>query len=249
VTRARCLVVASVALLGCPDPSTYGTPRTIPAGRGQHTIAVEGLYVTGKVPVLENGTTTKKFDDSGTILLPTYQYRHGIADRFDFGVRVTAASGFGADAKWNFVRGVVDLAIDPGVQWVYVPRGEGFSLFYLHGPLVAGVNVTEKVTIVLTPGIVYAATVGSSASSVRNAIVSSGGALARLGLGVNVRAGKILSLMPEVTAMRAFNDTQGIIVVGGVSFKLGAQPLTDSEIEAHSQEPPPSNPSPMPPMP
>jgi hypothetical protein len=231
VTRARCLVLASVALLGCPDPSTYGTPRTIPPGKGQHTIAAEGLYVTGKVPVVEAGSTTNKFDDTGTILLPTYQYRHGIADRLDFGVRVTAASGFGADAKWNFVRSVVDLAIDPGVQWVYVPNGDGFSVFYLHGPLVAGVNVTEKIAIVLTPGIVYAATVGSSASTLRHAIVSSGGVLARLGLGVNVRAGRLLSLMPEVTAMRAFNDTQGIIVVGGVAFKLGAQPLTDSEID------------------
>jgi hypothetical protein len=89
----------------------------------------------------------------------------------------------------------------------------------------------EKITIVLTPGIVYAATSGSSASTVRHAIVSSGGALARLGLGVNVRVGKLLSLMPEATAMRAFNDTRGVIVVGGVAFKLGAQPLTDTEIE------------------
>jgi hypothetical protein len=234
--RRAAFVALAVALPGCPDPSTYGTPRTLPPGKGQHMVAAEGIYVAGKVPTVDaSGATTNKFNDSGTLMPPTYQYRHGIVDRVDAGVRVTGASGLGADVKLNFVRSVVDLAIDPGVQWVYVPTGDGFSVFYLHAPLLAGVNVTEKITLVLTPGIVYAATSGSSASNVRHAIVSSGGALARLGLGVNVRTGRILSIMPEVTAMRAFNDTQGIIVVGGVAFKMGAQPLTDSELA----EPPP----------
>jgi len=231
--RVSLVSLVSLALVGCPNPNTYGTPRTIPAGKDQHTIAVEGLYVNGKAPIVDAaGATTVQRIDDGTPMLPTYQYRRGVADTVDFGVRATNVSGFGADLKWNFVRGPVDLAIDPGAQWVYVATGRTGELnaFFLHAPLLVGINVTRRVAIVVTPGAVLALEAGrSTPTPTRGAIVTSGGALARLGLGLNLRAGRVFAVMPEVTAMRAFNDTQGVIVVGGIGFKMGAQPRDDDE--------------------
>jgi hypothetical protein len=235
--RGRAVVglLASLTLLGCPNPNTYGTPRTIPPGSGQHTLAVEGLYVNGRAPVVDAGATTIQRVDDGFPMAPTYQYRHGVADTVDFGIRVTNLSGFGADVKWNFVRGVVDLALDPGAQWVYLAssRTGELNAFFLHAPLLVGVNVTRRVAIVVTPGAVVALEAGrSTPAPTRGAIVTSGGVLARLGLGVNVRVGRLFAMMPEVTAMRAFNDTQGVIVVGGLGLKMGAQPRDDDEIAA-----------------
>ena len=227
------LSLASLTLLGCPNPNTYGTPRTIPAGRGQHTIAPEALYVNGKAPFVDGGGATRvQRVDSGLPMFPTYQYRHGLGDTVDLGLRVTNLSGFGADVKWNFLRGTVDLAIDPGAQWVYVSTANTgtLSLFLLHAPLMVGLNVSRRVAIVFTPGAALALEAGrSKPEPTRGAILSNGGGLARFGVGINVRTGRDFSLMPEVTAMRAFNDTQGILLVFGLGLKVGAQPLMDGE--------------------
>ena len=176
-----------------------------------------------------SGATTSKYSSSEAPMLPTYQYRQGVTDSVDFGVRETGFSGLGADVKWNFLRGSLDLAIDPGLQWVIVPAGGGLSVFYLHAPVLVGINFTPRITLVLSPGAVYALESGSPALSPRYAVVTDGGVLARLGVGVNVRVSRELAIMPEVTAMRSFNEAEGFIVVGGVGFKFGAQPLMNGE--------------------
>ena len=228
------------ALLGCPNPNTYGTPRTVPAGQGQHTIAAEAIYVSSR-----SGGDGSPRETEGLPMFPTYQYRHGLTDTLDIGARAPNLSGLGVDLKWNFVRGRFDLAIDPGAQWAYVPVGDGFHVFYLHAPLLAGFNVTRRVTIVLTPGAVFAVEAGKP-PPVRHTLITQGSSvLGRLGVGLNLRLGRHFALMPEVTAMRAFNDTAGVVVVGGIGIKLGAQPLMDGE----TTEVPPARVRPVAPLP
>ena len=257
---APCAVLGvATFLLGCPNPSTYGTPRTIPAGKGQHTVAPEIIYVRSKVPTVDpSGATVKAFQSDGAPMLPTYQYRRGLTDAVDFGVRLTNGTGIGADLKWNFVRSTVDLAIDPGLQWVYVPNDEGFHVFYFHAPLLAGLNVSERVALVVTVGMVMPRITGGERPFGQYAIVKGGraldGLLGRLSAGINVRVGKT-ALMPEVTVMRTFDGTQGLALVGGLGIKLGAQPPTKSESLPKSPPEPlavaPSlpEPSPLPPAP
>jgi hypothetical protein len=241
------VVAASTALLGCPNPNTYGTPRTIPAGKDQHTIAAEGIYATAKSNVDAAGNRTSA--SVGLPMFPTYQYRRGIADEVDFGVRVANLSSLGGDVKWNFVKGDVDIAIDPGLQWFGVFTNNGsVNLFYFHGPLLVGINASDDVAVVLTPGFVYALAVGSiSNSSGQSGVFSGGGALARLGLGLNLRLGKTFAIMPEVTAMKGFNDAESLLLVGGLGFKIGAQPYSDSEIaKKNAGETAPATPPPPP---
>src|SRR3954465_1617199 len=107
VARASYLwgVGVLAVLAGCPNPNVYGTPRTIPKGTSQHTVAAEGLGVVGvdKVPVL-----------------PTYQYRAGLRDDVDMGFRIANLTSLGFDVKWNFYREKVDLAVVPGFTGTYV---------------------------------------------------------------------------------------------------------------------------------
>ncbi len=226
------LLAMPLAVTGCPNPNTYGTPRTIPSGKNQHIIALEGIGVRAKAPRTDaSGAVETGTDSEGLPLLPSYQYRRGVSDRVDLGVRVTNVSGLGADVKWNFLRGALDLAVDPGFHWVYVPVRDGFNVLYLHAPILAGVNVTDSVTLVLSPGVVCAAFASSSKDGAsRSAIVTNRGVLARLGVGLNVRLGRLLAIMPEITGMRAFNDSEGIVVVGGLGFKMGAQPKADGDV-------------------
>jgi hypothetical protein len=215
--RAGALALSCALLVGCPSPSTYGTPRTIPAGKDQHTVAFEGIWAWSR---------TASPDHTGTVMVPTYQYRRGASDTVDFGVRITNLSGVGGDVKWNFLRrAAADLAIDPGVQWTYA-ADQNFHVVFFHAPLLAGINLTPNVTFVLTPGLALALKLGSDADSApsRAAIVTNEGVLARFGAGVNYRAGRLFSVMPEVTALRPFNASHGTIVVGGVGLKWGAQP-------------------------
>ena len=234
--KTSVLVASCGVLLGCPNPSTYGTPRTLPAGQDQHTIAVEAIYVNSQ----PGGRGTAR-EDGGLPMSPSYHYRRGLTDTVDLGARATNLSGLGADVKWNFVRGSIDLAIDPGVQWAYVPIGHGFSAFYLHAPVLVGLNVTRRITLVLTPGAMFAVETGSPPPG--HSVVRNGGALARLGVGVNLRLGARLALMPEATAMRALNDSGGIVVVAGLGIKLGAQPFMDGESAATLAAPTAASPS------
>jgi hypothetical protein len=220
-SRGALVAVSLGALVGCPNPNTYGTPRTIPPGEVQHTVGLDAIYVRSK-PRGQDG-------DSATLpMFPSYQLRRGLSDRVDIAARITNFSGFGADVKWNFVRGPIDLALDPGAQWAYVTVGDGFSVFFLHAPLLAGFKLARDVDLVLTPGAVLALEAGTS-RPVPHTVISTGGLLARFGVGVNVRTGRQIAIMPEVTAMRAFNDSAGIVLVAGFGIKPGAQPLADGE--------------------
>ncbi len=219
------LATCAVALLsGCPNPNTYGTPRTVPTGKFNHVIAAEGVSLT-------YGRTTS---DSATLpMAPSYHLRYGLADDADLGFKVLNLDSIGADVKWNFERSeYVDFAVNPGIQGAYFSTGGQPSsdvwLFYLHLPLLIGFNIGHDLTIVATPGVTYLATetvTDPSASTQEQAIGAGSALLGRLGLGLNVRLADNFAMQPEVTAMRGFNDVKYTFVTFGLGFSLGPHPM------------------------
>jgi hypothetical protein len=216
--------LGAVALLctGCPNPNTYGTPRTTPAGKVSHTVAAEGF----RYGVDDESATAPS--------LPTYQIRVGVLDNLDIGARVANLTSFGADVKWNFIKSdVFDLAIDPGFQVFHISTSSNgssgsFTEFFGHVPVIFGINVADSVTIVPTAGITYgfnSATVSSGDASDRAAYID--GIMLRGGLGFNFRISPKFAMQPEVTYLKLLNkDTDPSIswVVFGLGFNFGNLP-------------------------
>lgn len=235
-------LASGLLLPGCPNPQTYGTPRTVAKGKVTHTVAVEGLYVGGEAtttlttvdPTTGDTTTEERTEDIsiGTPTLPTYQIRIGASDRVDVGIKVANLSSLGADVKLNPIRGKFDLAVDPGLQWFGVTINESTSnVFYLHLPVLLGLNLTPDFSVVATPGLLYSVAAGSvegGNTDGSDAVFQSDGLAARLGLGFDIRISPSFALHPEATAIRGltggFGDTQGTIVVFGLGFNLANIP-------------------------
>lgn len=235
--RLGAIGVAAALCTGCPNPQTYGTPRTTPVGKVQHTMAAEGFGFNIKYPDVKaaDGTTITRPSDSGTLPnLPTYQLRVGVADTVDVGVRVANMTSLGADVKWNFIKGdTFDMAAVPGFQVFHIGSSgggatAGYTQFYAHLPLVFGINVSDAVTIVPTAGVTYgvnSATVvsddGSSAAS------SVDGLMLRGGLGFNFRVSPKFAIQPEITMLKFLNkaeDASVTLFLFGVGFNFGALP-------------------------
>jgi hypothetical protein len=230
------LAALATLLVGCPNPNTYGTPRTTPKGEVLHTIAAElnreSAVFTARPPGLPSHPQT---ETQTYPMLPTYQFRGGLADRVDVGVRLTNLSGIGADVKWNFLRTkVVDLAIDPGVHahvFLYGHTLKPKPGLYMHLPLLLGLNFGERVTLVLFGG----PAVGVSSGSIQdNERVLSGapqGAAVHGGVGVQLRTSKKFAIHPEISATRFDSRVENLIVVFGVGFLFGGLPSYASEGE------------------
>jgi len=235
------LLVAVSCLCGCPHPSTYGTPRTTPPGKIAHTVALEGFNISGNTTTVKSngagGTSTSTERQSFTLpTFPTYQIRVGLGDRLDIGGKVANLSSLGLDLKWNFLKSrSFDMAIDPGAQFFAISGSTGSSstganetstvfIFYGHMPVLLGFNLSEDVTIVLSPGAVLSAGSARTSGGDRDALTTSTGLWGRLGLGFNFRMSKGFALHPEVTAMRQFQDNEVMMVLFGLGFNFGKLP-------------------------
>ena len=213
--RASALVVG-IGLASCANVSSYSTPRTIPAGEGQGTLALEGEAVAGS--------------GRGAAVYPTgatYIYRYGVADRTDVGFRVGNFTALGIDAKENFLRGRIDLAVDPSAQWygglsadLDVPR------FLFDIPLIAAYNFSESTSLVVSPGVSFLTGWGDPGSNTMPRALQSTqrGVYGRLGIGVNFRVLSAWALQPEVTAMREVAGGDAFILTGGLGITYGYLP-------------------------
>src|SRR5689334_3443480 len=108
----RAVVVVLFLLAGCPNPNTFVTARPVPPGGVQVLAAAEGF--TG--PDVDSNTGQSK----GLGVLPsppTPGIRIGVADRVDIGARLPNLSSVAFDGKVLLLKGIVDLAFDPGLQW------------------------------------------------------------------------------------------------------------------------------------
>jgi hypothetical protein len=198
--RLGAIGVAAALCTGCPNPQTYGTPRTTPVGKVQHSVAAEGI-----------GT-----NDAGAIpTLPTYTLRVGVADTVDIGARIANLSSIGADVKWNFIKSdVFDMALDPGFQLVLLKgvnliRGvEGVNAIYLNGPLMFGINVSDSVSIVPTLG-------GGVWYRISTAGTDSAIFMLRPGIGFDFRISERFALHPEITFLKTLNGSNEDLVGDG----------------------------------
>ena len=262
--RVVTLLAAGCLLSGCPNPNLYTTPRTLNPGDFQVQVAAEGIganFNSTTTTPNANGTGTTTQTSSASFLLPmipTVGVRYGVAEGFEFGARVANFDTIAADGKIRLLKGTLDLALDPGLQFIYLgsisssdSQGNSTSasvgVIYFHVPLLVGFNVSPTVSLVASPGFVYAVTTAnvSSSNQTQEATLSSG-ILGRLGFGVNIRTSKRLSIQPEITFMKAFQNTDALLYIFGLGFNIGAQP-DYSDLGGGGAPPPPAAPVAAPP--
>lgn len=234
----RVSAIGALALLatGCPNPNTYGTPRTTPVGRVQHTVAAEGISYKLKDSPQDGGeTATGSFPT-----FPTYQLRVGVADRVDIGARISNLSSVGADVKWNFLRTEgFDMAIVPGFQVFHIGGStagttSGYTQFYGNLPLVLGVNLAESISIVPTAGVTYGYNSATTVTDDSSAAASIDGLIVRAGLGLNFRISPKFAMHPEVTMLQflnAENEPKVRLFIFGLGFNFGNLPKFGAEPE------------------
>ncbi|WP_437512034.1 hypothetical protein [Sorangium sp. So ce1099] len=231
---ARILALPAVLLFGsllcgCPNPNSYGTPRTVEPGKISHSVSLESYGYIGEVDEVQvdpnTGESTTRTETTSGFLptLPSYQLRAGLTDMLDIGAHLHNLSSFGVDLKVNPVRGVFDLAVDPGLQYFFVTANEAsVHVVYLHAPLMLGVNPTDWFSIVVTPGVTYALASGDIADDSEAASVADG-LLLRGGLGFQFRTSDSFAIHPEVTMMKSV-DGPGLAYNFGIGFNFGALP-------------------------
>jgi hypothetical protein len=215
---------ATLFLCGCPNPNTYTVPRTLDPGSVQVSIAPEVYGVNFRGPAVDqNGMTTTTRYSAYSPTVPSVGVHIGIVDGFELGIRAPNLDSLGVDGKVQLLRGGVDLAVQPGVQ---VASLLGIGLFYLHMPVLIGVNLSEKVTLVASPGIAYALASGTADSS-GNTLEQGGTAtqlFGRLGVGVDVRVAKKVALHPELTFLKGFASNDAVLFVFGFGVNIGSMP-------------------------
>ncbi|WP_437679698.1 hypothetical protein [Sorangium sp. So ce131] len=214
-------------LCGCPNPNSYGTPRTVAPGKVAHTVSLESYGYIGETTVDDPDTGAAETETetvSGFLpTFPSYQLRAGLTDNIDIGAHVHNLSSFGADLKVNPVRGVFDLAVDPGLQYAYVAGGgASVHILYLHAPVMLGVNPTDWFSVVVTPGVTYGLVSGSFVDE-EDSAATAGGLLLRGGLGFQFRIADGFAIHPEITMMKSV-DGPGLVYNFGLGFNFGALP-------------------------
>ena len=228
--RIGFLAAGALVLFGCPNPNTYTTPRTIGSGHFQGSAAAEawGFYI----PTTSAYYTPQ--ERSGIYPTPpTLSLRLGLGDSWEIGARVGNMTSLGGDIKWNFLKSSgIDLAIDPAFQLYQLSTSDGSgtnqTFTYLHVPLLVGVNLSRKVSLVFTPGATWGFT---SAGMFRftngpNQGTTTG-AIARFGVGADFRIMPNFALHPEITLLRGLGGENTIDYIAGLGFVFGAMPNYD----------------------
>jgi hypothetical protein len=218
----RNLVVCLALSLGaCASPNLYVSARPLGPGVIQHTIAIEGLAAA---------------TPTGAAILPTaptWQVRVGVARRFDLMARLVNLSGLGLDGLISLHEGALDVALVPGVRGAWLPFSAGRpGVLSGHLPLLLGVHLGDRTTLMVSVGGGFLATLGDSASAEatskvlpESAEASSQGFFVRGGLGLRWRVSQGLILHPEVTMLYT-PATRRTSLSGGVGFTFGAlEPL------------------------
>jgi hypothetical protein len=162
--------------------------------------------------------------------------RVGLLNGFDIGVHEQDWDALALDAKIRLLKGRLDIAIDPGLQVFY---GRDGLPIYFHAPVLFGINLSDRVSVVLSPGFVYTAATGGLSGSPEGGFdgevvqpsITTGvepattvtGAMAQMGFGLDFRITHKLAIHPEVTFLKPF-DTNLLVGIVGIGFNIGAQP-------------------------
>jgi hypothetical protein len=237
-------------LLGCPNPNTYTTPRTIGSRHFQGGVALEGegAYTPADPSVLAPSESDE------TLMPPTWMVRVGLGDRWEIGARVANTSSLGSDVKWNFFRSRrIDLAIDPAFQVAFIRptnnSGDATTFSFYHLPLLVGVNLSRRASLVFTPGLSWGLASGGSIRFDNGLHAGSDartGVVGRFGAGVDLRISPGVALHPEVTFLRGLVSDgypKTILYVVGLGINFGAMPNYDDVDGGPPPAPPPAAPA------
>ena len=134
------LAIASTiaCLAGCPEYNIMHAARPIAIGTNQFGV---GAFVTG-FSVFGNDTARPGMQ---------FQFRRGVYEDFDFGLRYSTTQPFGITADFNYA--LVDregfvLSIDPTVTPLYVKSGDtSYFLLTFMAPVLMDVVTTESLTL------------------------------------------------------------------------------------------------------
>jgi hypothetical protein len=228
----------------------YTTPRTLDPGKVQAQAAFDviGVNYNVKYPqqLYVNGNLvghpfTAQTTLSGALpMAPSEGARVGVSNGFDVGFRLQNLDSLAADFKIRLLKGRIDVALDPGIQTFSefencnfaFQCGETWGVYYLSAPLLLGINFSQSVSLVLSPGFVYAVTspagvVNVNSSGSDTAIELAGqasGPMGRLGVGFDFRITRLLAIHPEVTFLQEYGGDNLLLWVAGIGFNIGAQP-------------------------
>lgn len=221
------MVGVSACLTGCPNPNLYQTARTTPKGKLSYSVAAEALGFQAETSVEDSsGNVSTETTSHSVPLPPTFMLRYGLSDELDFGFHAYNFASPGVDLKYNFLKDAVDLAIDPGVQVFRASAGdEDFTVVYGHLPLILDLNFSSSISMVLAPGVTYArSSIDHSSDTIFTDVNSNSGFIARAGIGFDFRVSDGFAVHPEVTFLRALDDTNWTTYVAGIGFNFGKLP-------------------------
>jgi hypothetical protein len=162
--------VLSLQLCGCVvgGYNTYATPRTVPKGRIQSELAIQGVGFSGEVGKVSRRVMVP--------VVPNFGMRLGLARNVDSGVHfaltpLSFEAGTELELGWDLRARVLDgdtieVAIDPRVGFATASsvrfvnaqgyfRDSNLSFSTFEAPLVTGINLTDSVSLVLTTGVLY----------------------------------------------------------------------------------------------
>jgi hypothetical protein len=150
-------------LAGCAMPAQVRAPRTLEAGRVEHTIGLQRSQLAVELAG-SNAEETYDRTEWGP-LTPTYALRMGITDRLELGARASMGSA-GVEGTMQLLESrYLDLALGVDVGWnplpVVPPRYEqalkdetGIAASL---PLLLGWNVSQDLTVIALGAPVYSA--------------------------------------------------------------------------------------------
>ena len=227
--QRQCLGSAGGVLLlfgaaACGVPRPYSTPRTTPAGRISHSVAVEA----------SDAAFGKQNEDElvapeGWLGPGTYTLRVGVFERWEAAASVGTLLLAG-EVKFNFLRSrFVDAAAAPRVQY-YQPLFDDAELTTLSLPVLWGINVTRRVTFIAVPTLAYAYSRGlvtyDAETDTNEPAENEQGAVAALATDVSLRCTPGFAIQPGFTLFRALSRDDYRWQIG-LGFNFGALPTMD----------------------
>jgi hypothetical protein len=219
-------------LTACPSPSTYTVPRTLERGDLQFVLAAEAYGYTGNAPTVltSSGSTSSLRVTTVTPQPPTIGFRYGVIDGLEVGARIPHLDSLAADLKGRLLRGTLDFALDPGFQIMDITATtaaptQHVGVLDLHAPLLAGLNVSDGLTLITSLGLMYSAATGvPNGGFAAEASGAQTGAWGRFALGVDIHPSEKIAWHPEVTCMVGLGSIQGVGCTAGLAVLAGAQP-------------------------
>lgn len=233
--RAQTLLSALLLLVagsGCASLSTVHTAHALRPGETK--ISANTSLVGGGVPGLTFGaadaTREQPLSDVGVPLPQAeLEVRHGIAPRFDAGLRVFLL-GAGADVKFQFLqRRKWDAAFIPGVSGSYINFSDAetrrrFGEADLSLPILFGRHIGQSSSFVFGPKVQGRYTFNSVETPEAEGRGSRFILLAG-GTGVlNLWAGSHFSVPLELTVMRDWTESTGYSYSAGIGLALSNRP-------------------------